>query len=63
MLFYSDYSHLLLPWEVFSTEALFFLQNRFQESKKILNSNAVYKFSFIIIIFIIYIHVPIYYHS
>jgi len=58
-----DYSRLLLLCEIFSTEGLFFLQSRFQESKKILNSSAVYKFSFIVIIFIIYILVPIYYNS
>lgn len=44
MLLYSNYSHLLLPWEIFSTDALFFLQNRFQKSKKIPNSNAVHAY-------------------
>lgn len=54
------YSHLLLPGKIFSIEALCFFQNRFQETKKILNSNAVYIFSLFIIIFIICIQVPIY---
>lgn len=62
MLSYSDYSCLLLPWEIFSTEALFSLQRRCQRSKKILNSNAVYNFSFIIVIFIIYTRLHIYYN-
>lgn len=54
--------YLSLPWEIFSTEALFSLQSRCQESKKILNSNAVYNFSFIIVIFIIYTYLCIHYN-